>query len=272
MTNFSFTRFAYFDTNILSTLAKRQLLWSRLFEFLKDNDLTLGIGGPQIVELSDADRLHRELVDLFINVPSGLLKDWLVIIDEEVKAHPKKRRESLLLYPLNAVLFEENGLNKLEAFLSSEQLRDARNDQLLNAKQMYTNLTRLKPNFPALKSGKYSRKQADEYADLIVLQWLTSQYRDFMASFQSHFEDFHPEAFLSIRLHAYVIFYKYYIGQREPKKLSDFADLGHTFYIPYCDIAVMERDLCNVLTQIKHNHNILQNTEIRNIEFLDNWS
>lgn len=92
-------------------------------------------------------------------------------------------------------------------------------------------------------------------------------YRKFLIQVQQGM-DFHSEVFLSIRLYALVIFYKYYLGQREPRKLSDFGDLWHLFSMPYCKLAVMERDLCNILNQIKQHHDVLENTTVYNIGFL----
>lgn len=104
------------------------------------------------------------------------------------------------------------------------------------------------------------------------MQWLAGTHRDFLAGFQDNIENFHPEIFLSIRLYAHVIFYKYYLGQREPKKLSDFGDLAHLFPIPYCELAIMERDLCNVLNQIKPHQDTLNLTTVSDIDFFKNWN
>lgn len=270
MTEYTFAHFAYMDTNILSYLANNRELWPKLLDFFRANDLTMGVGGPQIAELSDADRIHQELVALFMSVPTGILKNWDMIIDEEVKSHPNMREDSLLLYPLNAILLEPNGLDKLQKFLSSNELKEARRDQLSYASQLQDRMAELKGNFPPAKGGKYIRSQADEFAIYMSMQWLAIDHRDFLVSLRDQFEpkDFHLGVFYSIRLYAYVIFYKYYLGQREPSKLSDFADLAHFFIIPYCEIAIMERDLCNVLNQIKKNHDILESTEIYNIDFI----
>lgn len=271
VSKYNFSRFAYFDTNILSHLAKNRQLWPKLFDFLKESDLSLGISSAQIAELSDAKNLHQSLTGLFMSVPSAALKTWDVILSEEVKSHPQKRTETLLLYPLNTLLLESNEPKKFEEFFSSISLHKARKGQLWQAQQIAERHTRLKNNFPPSKTGKYIREQADEFAWMQVMQWLAENHRDFLVGFKNNIKDFHPEVFLSIRLYAYVIFYKYYLGQREPKKLSDFGDLFHLFSLPYCEIAVMERDLCNVLNQIKRNHESLTKTVIRDIDFFNDW-
>jgi hypothetical protein len=270
--NYTFSRFVYFDTNIISHLAKNIDLWRPLFDFLEQNDLTLGVSSAQVVEFSDAKGLHEDIVALFLGVPSGFLKTWDMILDEEVKAHPHKRRESLLLYPLNAMLIEPRGVEKLQGFLSSKGLHTARKDQLEHARQMAQRHAKLKDNFPPSKTGKYTCQQADDFAWMMVTQWLASIYRNFLAGFQNDIESFHPEVFLSVRLFAHVIFYKYYLGQREPKRHSDFGDLAHLAHIPYCELAVMERDLCNVLNQIKGHQDTLKSTIMRDIDFFADWS
>jgi hypothetical protein len=270
--DYTFSRFVYFDTNIISDLVKSKHLWRPLFDFLEKNDLTLGLSGAQVVELSDVKKLHEDLVALFLGVPCALLKPWNMVLDEEVKAHPHERKESLLLYPLNAMLLEPKGVEKLQDLLSSRELCAARSDQLNDAGKMAQSHAQLKDNFPLSNTGKYTRNQADEFAWMEVMQWLACTHHEFLVTFQNNIESFHPEVFLSIRLLAHVIFYKYYLGQREPKKLSDFGDLAHLASIPYCELAVMERDLCNILNQIKRNHDTLKYTVVRNIEFLKDWS
>jgi len=202
---------------------------------------------------------------------TGIIKNPDEILSEEVSAHPRERIESLLMYPLNAILLEENGPQKFVDFLSSNELKNARRDQLQHAEIMQERLKNLKRNFPPSKSGKYSREQSDEFAQYQVIQWLSNYHKDFLDKFTKQPERLHTNIFLSVRLYGYVVFYKYYLGQRVPKKLSDFGDLFHLFPLPYCELVVMERDLCNILNQIKKNHNILNSTNIHNIDFLKNW-
>ena len=251
LAKYTFSKFAYFDTNIISILAKNRQVWPNLLEFFAINDLTLGISSAQIVELSEASRIHSDLVALFMNVPTGVLKTWDEIIREEVKSHPNFRCDSLLLYPLNAILLEDGGMQKLLSFLSSRKLGGARKDQLKHARLMESRHVQLKANFPPSKSGKYTKYQADEFNQSMVIQWLSFEHRRFLKEMQEDISKFSMDVFKSMRLFGYAIFYKYYLGQRDPKKFSDFGDLGHMFYLPYCELAVMERDLCNILNQIK---------------------
>ena len=271
MSRHTFSHIIYCDTNILSYIAKNKNIWNKLFEFLTENDLTLGIGGPQLSELSDATRLHKTFSEMFVFFPSVLLKPHEIIFDEEVKAHPNKRKSLLSENPLNSFLMVDDGIQKLQNQLFSSNLSEARNDQLHHAAKLLVRHNLLKDNFPKNSTGKYSLEQADEFAEVMVIQWLSKNYRDFLKRFQINISSFHPEIFLSIRLFAHFIFYKFYLGNREPNKIPDFGDLAHIFLLPYCDLAIMERDNCNVLNQIKRNQDTLNSTVIRNIDFFKDW-
>lgn len=272
---YTFSRFVYFDTGIISQVIKSMAqgladIWKPLFEFLTQNDLTLGLSGATFVEIHDADRLHSNIPKLCISVPSALLKDFQVIIAEEIQSYPSHRTETLLWRTLNDLLLKPSGPEEILEFLSSDGLAQTRQEQLFLAKHMSPKHLELKENFPPMKSGKYSRHQADKFTNNMVIQWLSKSNPDFLLH---NSKNFRPESFLSIRLFAYVIFYKYYLGNRTPKpgRTSEFGDLGHLFYLPYCELAVMERDLCEILNQIKRHHNTLESTVIRNIDFLEDW-
>jgi len=103
MASVSFSRFLYCDTNILSHLAKHPELWPRIAEYLLAYDLTIAVG-TQVAELSDVDRLHKPLSSLLTAVPAGIIKQWDVVLSEEVSAHPGQRPDTLLAYPLDALL------------------------------------------------------------------------------------------------------------------------------------------------------------------------
>lgn len=272
MPDHTFSRFIYLDTNIVSHFVKNDASWTRFRDYLTESGLTLGIGGGQVSELSDAKSLLADLARFLVSVPTGILKNWDEIISEEVTAHPSPRTASLLMYPLNAILLEDNGFENLLKFLNSKALADARRDQIRHAKQMWAQHRKLKPNFPSSKSGKYERNQAGEFTEGQVFQWLSYGHRQLLKEVQQDVTKFNVSVFQSIRLYAYVLFYKYYLADREPRKLSDFGDLFHLFPIPYCEIAVMERDLANVLSQIKNTQEILGGTEIQTIDFVQKFS
>jgi hypothetical protein len=271
VTEITFSRFVYLDTCIYSHLAKNTQLWNDLFGFLLANDLCLALSSGNMAELADARSLHGTLADLLRLMPSAMIKRWDTILDEEVAGHPERRTASLFFHPLNQLLLEKDGRRTLVKLFRGTDLAKARRLQLRDARRMLSIHRKLKPNFPPAKSGQYTRQQANEFATIIVVQWLAETHREFLESFEHRVHDLHTEVFLSVRLLALVNFYKYHLGGREPAKLSDFGDEFHLAYIPYCELAIMERDLCDVLNQIKRHQDVLSSTVVRNIEFFRHW-
>lgn len=104
-----------------------------------------------------------------------------------------------------------------------------------------------------------------------MVQWLADSHPSFLKQFESNVSALRVETFASVRLFALVLFYKYYLGGREPSRASDFGDLAHLFAIPYCPCAIMERDLANTLRQIKRHDDVLRTTEIYDIDFFRSW-
>ena len=257
--------------DILSHLARSNHLWPALNDYLLRHDLTLGVGSGQMAELADVDRLHERLATLFVCLPSALIKTPNAVLSEEAAAHPGRRADDLLLYPLNALLGEQGGPKGLQEYLSSPGLRAARRGQREAAEASRLRHSELKSNFPPSQDGKYTRRQASFFAWVHAVQWLADSHPSFLKQFESDVSALRVNTFASVRLFALVLFYKYYLGGREPSRASDFGDLAHLFAIPYCPCAIMERDLANTLRQIKRHDDVLATTEIYDIDFFRTW-
>jgi len=73
--------------------------------------------------------------------------------------------------------------------------------------------------------------------------------------------------FRGLWLFALAQFYRYHLHHRKPTG-NDYGDLIQAVSIPYCHIAVVERDLSEDLSHIKGNDSVLQHTEIYDLGFL----
>lgn len=267
MANSTFSRFIYPDTNILIIIAADISKWRPLQDFLHKNNLCIALSEGQIPELSDFKHLHENLGTLLSAVPTIITKTHDDILDQEVQNFPEVITPNIVGGYAN----ENFGTDILQKNFSSAALASARKDQRKSANLMRINLEKLKSNFPPKPDGKYYEDQADDYAWAYVLQLLAQSHPDFVSQFRNNASAFTYEPFRYLTLRSYVIFYKYYLHQKKVLP-SDFGDLFHLNTIPYCDVVIVERDLCNVLNHIKKNHPILRNTIIKNVDFFDTWS
>jgi len=101
------------------------------------------------------------------------------------------------------------------------------------------------------------------------MQWLTASHPAFMKKLNDKGVVLKAEAFPSIQLYAYYVYYRCYLDNRKPKGLSELKDLFHLFYFPYCKLLILERDMCEILNKIKSHCKVLSDVEVRNINFFN---
>lgn len=241
--------------------------WRPLQDFLHEHDLCIALSEGQIPELNDFKHLHENLGVLLSAVPTIITKTHDDILNQEVQNFPAVITPNIVGGYAN----DKFGTDNLQRNLSSETLASARKDQRRSATLMRTNLEELKSNFPPKPDGKYNEDQADDFVWIYVLQLLAQTHPHFVIQFRDNASTFAYEPFRYLTLRSYVLFYKYYLHQKKALP-SDFGDLFHLNTIPYCEVVLVERDLCNVLNHIKKNHQILRNTIIKNVDFFDTWS
>ncbi|MGB4589082.1 MAG: hypothetical protein WBI17_07590 [Clostridiaceae bacterium] len=256
----------FLDTNILSELAERESLWSSFGHFLIDNNLTIGLS-TQLHEIQRYPKNFELLTEFFKVMPVAILKTGDVIIKEEVESHPYYRSGSICTYFVPPWETEEF----MERAMGSENIKIANGETQKLGNLFPSLLEDRKPNFPVASSGKYEFEQLDEYAFACLGQTLVRDYPNFYRSFEGRLNEFKPRVFLSQRCVSAAIFYDYYVLKHKPK-ISDAGDHHHKFIIPYCKIAVLERHASDILHLIQKKTNILNNTEIYNIDFLKTFS
>jgi hypothetical protein len=261
--NCSFSECVYLDTNVLSLALEHSEWYRPFFNFLFRNHRYIAFSDSLLLELSQVERKHADLDTFFTILPWGEIKSFETVIEEEVKSYPKKRTEPLLVNPQNLELGEQT----ISQLLTSVENEEARRKQVLYAKRMKQQFDLVKSNFPPSTVGWYTREQARTFAWMITMQWLTASHPAFMKKLNDKGIVLKAEAFPSIQLYAYYVYYKYFLGNRKPKELSEFGDLFHLFYFPYCKLLILERDMCEILNEIKSSCKVLSGVEVRNMDF-----
>jgi hypothetical protein len=259
-----FDNHIYLDTNILSHICKNKGLVAPLNQFLVDNNLSIALTGAQLSELSDVPNILSKLLEFLPLIPSVLLMDSDEIIKNEIESYPNENKKNIPFCVLINILLSENQYKRFLPRIFSGDLNKAREIQRSTSYKMRDRLTTLKNNFPPSENGKYKKSQSAAFEIALVLQLLKS-YCDIR---RFKVDDFtkNYKVFKSLRLYSLVIFYKYYLNGQAPKKPSDFGDLFHLFFLPYCKMIITERNMCSIFKQIQKSEDILQN--IKSIIFL----
>lgn len=268
---YSYQGFIYLDTNIFSELAKhvqKEGLFSveALKVYLIQTKMAIALSENHLSELSSATRLHWSLALLLTYLPSVLIHSTKRLIDYEIEAYPQSPENMTEKLVAKIILFSD--LGDIFKLFSSDFVLIAREKQRIQSQQIADEHERLSKHFLPDKSGKYTRKQTESFAETMTNEEIHNLHLPFLHQCHQNHIEINYKNFKGLWLRAATIFYKYYLGKRKPKRTSDLADFSHVYYLPYCNLVVMEKDLCNILKQIKRNHNILENVQLENITFV----
>lgn len=257
----------YLDTNVHSALVKEPGIRSRLTKLVLDLDgAGVGLSEANIMELQAATRIHRDLVDLLRFYPTTLLKLAGTILDEEVDAYPRERAGEIY----TAVLFDPYSnidAHPLFTALREPRLANAALEMRRQAGNLPQRHAELRDNFSPARSGKYERQQADAFADLITFQWVAKRHPYFARRIVEAGTT-EISTFKSIRMHAYLLFWRFYLGRRTPNATSDLGDQVNARFYPYCRTVVLESDAADTLRQIQKHSNLLDDVEIMSLRDL----
>jgi hypothetical protein len=262
---YSYSGCGYLDAKIISMTVEHPEWYRPLFNFLFKNNLYIAFSDALLADLSKATRKHDEFNTFFTILPSAKIKSFEAVIEEEVNSYPKIRTDTLLLSPTSS----ESSKQTIANWLISDEIKEARRKQLLYAENIKQHLESVKSNFLPSSHGKYNKGQAEMFAWLITVEWLRKSHPDFMKKLIDNKRLLKAEAFPSIQLFAYYVYYRYYLDNRQPSVLSDFGDLFHLFYFPYCKLIILERHMCSILNKIKSHSKMLDGVKVTNIDFLN---
>jgi hypothetical protein len=255
----------YLDTCIHSALVREPDIRRRLTCLIGDlGGAGVGLSDTNILELHGATNLQRDLVELLLQYPTALLKLHDVIVAEEVAAYPHPRTG-----PIHTACLRDPDADvdthPLLAMFRDSRIATAASKRRRLAAEAPNRHAALRDNFPPAQSGRYERHQADEFANLIAIQWIVSAHTSFVQSIVGPLDS---SIFKSIRMYAYLDFWRYYLGRRTPNATSDLGDLAHALFYPYCRAIIVEVDAANTLRQIAQHSDLLDGVDILSLRDL----
>jgi len=233
-----------------------------LLEFLTVEDLCIAVDANNCVELSRAERVHEDVAYLLLLMPSCLVKEHKTVLAEEAVAYPEGRGDSLLLTPLNHLMQEKDALEQISMILKGHAVKSAADSRASRNRKLSSAIEALKSNFPPSATGAYVVEQAATFANLHVRQALKLKLPFFLHEDPADLDGIGLGVFRSLRLIPLVLFYKHYLQQKESRKQSDLGDLTYMYFLPYCSVAVIEKNLREACRQIGQRDPILAATQL----------
>ena len=240
------------DTNAVSEMIKnRNSEFQKYLNNLFRDGFIPSFSLFSIIELKQKRDLFSEFLDIFSVFPSVILKGHQQILEEEIKSYPQYNKIDPLLISLIAIKPYQKlskrqtteMLFKSEPFLSySKTYLANRNTDL---KAMIANAQTYLP-----ANEKYSKEEIWLVMQSFVLKELFLKNRAFTDKRKGR-EIIDVNAFPSLLMMAYSIFYKFYEDRLRKPSDSDVFDVVISALVPYSDAFITERNQADAIKKIK---------------------
>ena len=247
------------DTNVISEMIIRpDPFLKNYLNTMRYQEYIPGFSIFTILELRKIDRIYNIFLDLFSVFPCFILKNLDLLYDNEVKEYPESSKVSPILFSAPGLLankefylrnvlerlFQEAGILKFEEKWNSGKL------------DILQGILDLKKNFLP-KNNTYTKKEIYAFVQIAVFQQIAIRSFDFA---QNNIP-VSIDAFPSLKMIVFMVFYKFYVDQRRPIE-SDTFDIIISSVIPYVDAIITEKHMAQIITSVKKQDNFIQQLEV----------
>jgi hypothetical protein len=261
---------ALLDTGVISELLK-----NRNEERLALTRLMIGrpmipcISIWSVLELREREDLYQLFIELFSVVPFILVRDPINLLEDEIANYPDPSSVEPVAFAFSmfnpdpeadlnvfmAKLFSHPEVKKSEGAWGSGWKRESLDAMLA-----------LKANFQP-SGDSYSAKDAELFVELAAPQYVTSQAPNWVKGLISQGKTPKPEAFPSVKMALYTVFYRFYAEQREPEE-QDVFDILIGNIAPYLDGVITENFQAEIYRKVKNRDPFLYHLSIDTVSML----
>lgn len=236
----------FLDTLALVRIAANPTHSAQVTSYINEQGKLLVVSIWNLIELYQHQRRWTEVIQFIISVPFCLAQNPEQILDSEVQSYPVKS-----VLPMGFCSYEHEFPEVELAQAIEANLRDKLSKYDISYRREYMSVLDAMINnrttFPPEENGKYSIFQRELFLQTNVLRRLLSAHRDFVEVHQS--EEILIIHFRSVYIQTLTIFLEYYV-QGKPGKPSDIADFQQICYVPYVNLAVLDRERASVVQRI----------------------
>jgi hypothetical protein len=206
-----------------------------------------------LIEIYKHNTSWDNILDLIASVPFVIAKNIDIVHDTEVKNYPDEISLPFSIYSSPLGSNKETIINAFKINMIAKISEFARKNDLL-AREILKSILLEKQNVPPDDGGKYSAFQFWLFLESNLLNMLREKHPDFIKKYLPK-QGFDESLFKSFNMGSAVIFYEYYVQNKEGK-FSDIGDFWHLSYLPYCHYAVLDNERLNLIYRIKNDARI----------------
>jgi len=234
----------------------------RFFETLNPNKDIPCFSLFTILELRQRDDVYKLFLEMFSVLPCIILKSHDQLFQDELDTYPNPKKVTPILIGYPGALAPNNQklADLLDLTFSVSETRE--NEQRWNSgkNSILEGMLSLVKNYPP-KSRKYTSKEVRSFIEIAGFQQIAFRAHNFAQQIVKEGSAVNINAFPSIKMTAYNVFYKFYTDQRRPIE-SDSFDIIIASALPYVDATVTEKHQADILKRIKQQDEFIEHLEV----------
>jgi len=248
------------DTNVLIEVSKASsrefqnlIIWSNSKNFI------VCFSPFSLLEIRKSPNRYQRFLELFSDFPCAVLKSHEQFLADEVLAYPNPKNIMPILVGAPGRIVSGNSIGDiLNAAFTDQQILFDEARWLSGREEIVSGIKSLVKNFPP-ESGRYSRKRIREFIQLAGFQQIAMRQHSFAKASVDSGIAVEIDAFPSVKMMTYVVFYKFYADSIRKLLKSDAFDLLIFSAIPYVDAIIGESHIVDVMRKIQNQDDFIEN-------------
>ena len=251
------------DTNAVSEMVKQpDPILRRFFETMKPDKYIPCFSLFTILELRQRNAVYKLFLEIFSVLPCIILKSLDQLFQDELDSYPNPNKVTPILISYPGILAPNNQklTDILDLTFSTPETRE--NEQKWNSGKnlILQGMLSLVKNYPP-NGKKYTSKEIRFFIETAGFQQIAFKAYNFAQQIVKEGRAVNVDAFPSIKMTLYNVFYKFYTDQRRPIE-SDSFDIIIASALPYVDATVTEKHQADVLKRIKRQDEFIKHLEV----------
>lgn len=255
------------DTNILSEVIKnKNQEFRRLMDWTNSQKAIICFSLFTIIEIRKTPEIYRQFLELFSNIPCIVLKSHEQLLQDEVSVYPDSIKVNPVLVGFPGVLAKAKLSEVFDKAFSEKQIIEDEKRWNLGREEIISGIKDLVKNFPP-ENDKYTTKEVRQFILLAGYQQIAIRQREFAKSILDLGRFVDVDAFPSVKMTSFVVFYKFYVDARQ-SLTSDAFDIIIFSVVPYVDIVFSENHFVAMMKKIKTQDRFVDLVDAFNIKYL----
>jgi hypothetical protein len=248
------------DTNVLINVSNSSFYGFRnLMTWTNFENFIICFSPFSLLEIRKSPNRYQQFLELFSDFPCAVLKSHEQLLADEVSAYPNPKNIMPILVGAPGRMVSGNSIGDIlnAAFTEKQTLSDEER-WLLDRDEIVNGIKSLVKNFPP-ETEKYSNKQIREFILLAGFQQIAMRQHVFAKAIVDSGCAVEIDAFPSVKMMTYVVFYKFYADSLRKVLTSDAFDLLIFSAIPYVDAIISESHIVDVMRKIRNQDRFIEN-------------